>query len=284
MTRRLVLTADDLGREAGSTDTIVELATQGLITATTLIPVSEHSADAAARARAAGIEPRLHVTLSSERGLPPWRPLSGATLSGATLSGATSITAPDGRLHDDPLLLGATGEAADVAVEIEAQVQWMLDHGLHPTGLDSHAGTLYGLHGRSWVTEALAVCARHSLGFRLPRHPALYFGGELPADLAAAHETAVAAADALSVRLPAAIATNRQTAAELGSYEALRDHYLRLLGALPEGTSEVFLHPAPENAVAGADSVTRVWELRLLGDPVFANAIDAEGLILAAQW
>ncbi|AQZ63722.1 hypothetical protein BKM31_21680 [[Actinomadura] parvosata subsp. kistnae] len=274
MSRRLVITADDLGREPGTTEVIVALLAEGHISATTLICVSPEAERAAGQVRHTGVVSRLHVTLTSEGGLPRWRPLT----TGATL------TDPDGTLTDDPFVLGARGTAADVIAEADAQLRWMRAHDLTPEAADSHAGTLYGLHGRSWLAETLGWCARHGLAFRLPRDPEPYFGGPLPPPLAAAHERAVAHADALGVPIPHTIATNRRTARDLGGYERLRDDYLRRLAALPEGTSELFLHPSRADAVTGPDGIVRTWETRLLRDPVWHKALDSEDIEVVAGW
>ncbi|GGO79131.1 carbohydrate deacetylase [Nonomuraea cavernae] len=274
MTRRVVITADDLAREPGTTEVIVALLAEGQVSATTLICLSPDAERAANQVRALGVVPRLHVTLTSERGLPRWRPLDGAA----------SLVDPDGTLSDDPFVLGARGEAEDVIREADAQLRWMSERGFTPEAADSHAGTLYGLHGRSWLAEALEWCARHGLAFRLPRDPEPYFGGPLPPHLAAAHEGAVALADALGVSIPRTIATNRRGAHELGGYERLRDDYLRRLAALPEGTSELFLHPSREDAVTGPDGIVRIWEARLLRDPVWHRALESEEVEVVGNW
>lgn len=275
MTRRLVLTADDLGREPAGTRAILDLLGSGPLTATTLIPVATHSAGAAAACRDAGVVPRLHVTLTSERGLPGWRPLSPHPVS---------LTDRGGCLHTDPAVLGSEGSGGEVLAEVAAQWDWVLAQGLRPTGLDSHAGALYGLHGRSWLAETLRFCADHGLAFRLPRDPGLFLGEGADAALLARHAQAVGYADALGVRLPAAIASRPAEQGRQGGYRALREDYLGLLGRLPEGTSEIFLHPAPAGAVAGPDGAVRSWELRMLRDPVFHRAIDAEQLELVDTW
>jgi hypothetical protein len=274
MTRRLVITADDLGREAATTDVIIALLAEGHASATTLIAVSPHAADAADRAWALGIVPRLHITLTSERGLPRWRPLSGAA----------SLVDPDGVFVDDPFVLQRHGEATDVLREADAQLAWMRHHGLEPEAADSHAGTLYGLHGRSWLKETLEWCQRHGLAFRLPRDAEPYFGGPLAPQLALAHERAVALADGLGVCIPQTIATNRCPASELGSYERLRDDYRRRLATLPEGTSELFLHPSHDDAISGPEGIVRVWEARLRRDPVWHAALESEAIEVVGQW
>lgn len=273
MSRALVITADDLGREPSTTDEIVRLATDGLITATTLIPVSPQAVDAAVRIAATAITPRLHLTLTSETGLPAWRPLGDEV---------ASLVTEDGTLPYDPFVVGGRGETEDVLSELDAQLYWCQEQGLAVVAADSHAGTLYGLHGRSWLEPTLRWCGEHGLAFRLPRDPEPYFGGPLPEPMRTAHAMAVELAAALDVRLPQTMVTNRRTAKDLGDYAALREQTLAQLAALPEGVSELFLHPTGAGTASG-DPV-RVWETRLLRDPVFAEALEREQIRLMTGW
>ncbi|WP_168209197.1 ChbG/HpnK family deacetylase [Agromyces intestinalis] len=281
MTRRLVLTADDLGRDGPTSAAIAELAAEGAITATTAIVVSPFARGAVDAVRAAGLEPRLHATLSSERGVPPWHPLT---------SGRSLGDADDASLPEDARRVGERAEPDEVAAELAAQLDRLRALGARPAAIDSHAGTLYGLTGRSFLPEALALCAREGLGLRLPRSLAPYLaagGGrptEVSAEVAHAHARAVEAADASGVPIPDAMITNRRDASDLGGYPALFDEARRMLADLPEGTSELFLHPAPGGAVAGDAGIVRSWELRLLRDPAFLAAIHAEGFELVAGW
>lgn len=274
--RRLVITADDLGRDPATNDVVLGLVADGFVTATTLIPVAPESVKAAEGARAVDVTPHLHLTLTGERGLPPWRPLAvGGRVAGH-----------DGALATDPFDLGSRGEAADLAAdvlaELDAQLAWMRAQGFTPTTADSHAGTLYGLHGRSWLAEALFWCARHGLAFRLPRDPVPYFAGPVPPELAKQHADAVRLADDLGVALPEVIMTNRLPADRLGSYEALLTDLVARLDILPEGTSELFLHPS--TADAALDGEVRTWEARLLRDPAWHDAVAAAGIELVEGW
>src|SRR5699024_6292279 len=140
MERRLVITADDLGVDADTNATIIDLLREGLVSATTLIPVAAAAQDAVRRVLEAGLPaPRLHLTLSSAREMPGWRPLA---------PGVGSLTAPDGTFPVDAGLAERRATLADLATELRAQLRWMHDAGLRPAGLDSHSGTLYGLRGR----------------------------------------------------------------------------------------------------------------------------------------
>ncbi|HEY1106546.1 MAG TPA: ChbG/HpnK family deacetylase, partial [Agromyces sp.] len=154
MTRRLVITADDLGREAGSALAIAELAADGAITATTAIVVGPAVEEGVAAVTASGLVPHLHATLSSEGGMTPWRPLT---------TGRSLVTA-DGTLPDDPVAVGQRAQPADVAAELAAQLAWLHARGIRPAAVDSHSGTLYGLTGCSFLGEALALAARHGMG------------------------------------------------------------------------------------------------------------------------
>ena len=278
MTRRVVITADDLGREPGTTEVIIALLTDGYASAATLITVAPAADDAARRAARIGVRPHLHVTLTSDRAQNPWR----------AMIAASTIAEPDGTLTGDAYALSSRGEPDDAIREADAQLEWMRGRGLTPVAADSHSGTLYGLHGGPWAGQILGAtlkwCARNGLAFRLPRDPGPYFGAALPAPLARLHEQAVALADELGVALPQTIATNRRPASEIGSYQALREDYLKRLSALPHGTSELFLHPSSEQAVTGPDGILRAWEARLLRDRMFHRALETEGIAVVPEW
>ncbi|UFU03156.1 ChbG/HpnK family deacetylase [Ruania suaedae] len=270
--RRLVLTADDLGRDEATTAEILALAREEAITATTVIPLAPGSAGAAAQITTAHLAVRVHLTLTSESGesgesgVAAWRPLAHGP----------SLVEEDGTLPTDPYRLGARGETADVLIELEAQLAWARAHGVEPAAADSHAGTLYGLHGRSWLEPALRWCAGHGLGFRLPRDLTPYLGGPAPEPLHSAHTAAVALADELGVPIPQAMVTNDRTAAQWGSYQAFRAGMLDRVAALGEGTSELFLHPSPVSQI-------RSWEARFLRDPVVRSEL-AHDVTLVEGW
>ncbi|UFU06691.1 ChbG/HpnK family deacetylase [Ruania halotolerans] len=275
MTRCLVLTADDLGRDDETSREIVDLASTSLITATTLIPVAPRASEAAAQIRRTAVTTRLHLTLTSEHDLLPWRPLTGTH--------APSLVGSGGTLMRDPHRLGASGETGEVIAELEAQLAWSRGQGLYITAADSHAGTLYGLHGRSWLEPALRWCARHGLAFRLPRDLVPYLGGPAPEPLRSAHARAIALADELGVRIPQTMITNHRARPEWGSYTAFRQAMLTQLAALPEGISELFLHPTGPSAEQRPED-TRRWEARLLHDETFREAIRTEEITLVAGW
>lgn len=272
MTRRLVITADDLGRDPAGTEIIRDLHATGAITRTTLIPVSTHAAQAVEALRGCGPVPQLHLTLSSEAGPGPWRPLT----DGPTLRDE------HGQLPADTLQAELTVDPGQARAELDAQLDWMHRAGLHPRSADSHAGVLYGLHGgEELLPMVLSWCAEHRLGFRFPREPWLSLGAGLKARERARHREAVERADRLGVRLPDTLLTSRRTTAGRGGYEALRAELLGGLRQLPEGTSELFLHPSGPGPGIPQE---RVWEARLLQDPHWRRGLRTEKIDLVEEW
>ncbi|GAA5144485.1 hypothetical protein GCM10025768_00230 [Microbacterium pseudoresistens] len=270
MTRRLVITADDLGRDSATNEAILGLFADGCVTAATLLAVAPAADDAVHALRGMDAVPHAHLALTRDVGT-GWAPLSGAPAD------------DDGLLPADPAALA--GVSIDTVIaELDAQHAWFVERGAHPVVADAHAGALYGLDGRPWLEHVLPWCAQHALAFRLPRDPTSYIGEPLPAALAVAHERAITAADRLGVPLPDSILTNRGTAAEWGSYDAFLDAMIGQLTLVPEGTSEFFVHPSAEDAVPGDAGIMRSWEARLLRDAQWREALEEEGIVKATTW
>ncbi|WP_324652647.1 ChbG/HpnK family deacetylase [Georgenia sp. H159] len=280
MDRRLVITADDLGVDPDTNATIVELMRDGVVSATTLIPVAPAAADAVHRLRAAGLgAPRLHVALSSGREWAEqgWHPIA---------SNVPSLTEPDGTLPVDAAVAEHRATVPDVTRELHAQLGWMRDRNVLPPALDSHSGTLYGIHGRSLAGTAVDFCAAHGLDFRLPRRLGTVLGLAVRG-LRAAHRGAVRRADELGVRIPELLLSSWLPGGLIPCYGLLRAEVIAQLACLPRGTSELIVHPAPRRSVARmrpGDGRKRVWELRLLRDPAFHRALRREGITIVPAW
>ncbi len=280
MERRLVITADDLGVDAATNEAIVELMRDGLVSATTLIPVAPAAGDAVDRLKAAGLgAPRLHFALSSGREWEwaGWRPLG---------TDVVSLTDEDGTLPVSPAGVEHRVDAADVARELHAQLDWMARLGLRPTGLDSHAGTLYGFQGRSLADLAVDFCAAHDLAFRLPRKLLTVLQLTVRG-LRGAHRRAVGLADERGVALPETLISAWLPGRMVLTYAQLRAEVIGQLRGLPPGTSELMVHPAPRAAATRmlpSDGRKRMWELRLLRDPVLHRELHRERISIVPAW
>jgi chitin disaccharide deacetylase len=279
MTRQLVVTADDLGLGPATNEAIVDLMERGSVTSTTLMAVAPGAPDAVRRVRAAGLaDPRLHVTLTSARELRPWAPLA---------ADVPSLTDHRGRFHVDPGRFEIAASADEVDREMTAQLGWMTEAGLRPTALDSHSGSLYSHRGGPLMDTALRFCAENSLGFRLPRRLPRLLDVAVRGPVRRRFDEAVAAAGAYGVRLPETIIGAWLPGRLLTGYAHLRWTVLRQLRALPDGVSELIMHPAPAAAARNLDRAEgrkRMWELRVLQDPLFLRTLRSERIQLVPGW
>jgi predicted glycoside hydrolase/deacetylase ChbG (UPF0249 family) len=283
VTRRLVLTADDVGIDRGTVDAVVELVAAGRLSAASVIPMAAWAAEAVAvlaehalPGRHRGLSLGLHATFTADPRGHRWGPLSGATATPSLVSPGTEV------FHPDVPAFAAVADEREVLGELRAQVDWFASARVRPTHLDSHHGALYGIDGPHFLRPAVRVCAERGLVLRLPRVVPDELGVLRPG-VREMHRACVALADDLGVTLPETIGTEWRPLAQISGYPDLRDAYIALLRGLPEGVSEIFLHPAAEQSSAGPPAngmLKRVWERRLLQDDAFADALAREGIVV----
>ena len=285
MSRRLVITADDVGLDEPTVTAVAELARAGRLTAVSVIPMAGWAFQAleVLRPSAGGRSPMagpylnpglsigLHATFTSDLSRGSWGPWS---------PGASLVRPGGRRFYTNVVDFAAAAHPQDVLAELRAQIAWLRDSGVGPSHLDSHHGAIYGLVGPDFVQVALTVCAENGLALRLPRRLPWAMGEVSPA-VRLTHERGIAAADELGVQLPETIVTEWRPGAVLSGYADLRDSYLAMLRQLPDGLSEVFLHPARPPAPGTRCSsalAKRTWEYRLLQDDAFGATLAAEGI------
>ncbi|WP_373755785.1 ChbG/HpnK family deacetylase, partial [Jeotgalibaca porci] len=83
--------------------------------------------------------------------------------------------------------------------------------------------------------------------------------------------------------LPDQVLSNHHPIENIASYEALKKFYLRILRGLPDGITELYLHPSkPDSIHFSQDSEwqKRVWEYEFLMDPDFLETIEEENIQL----
>ena len=278
--RYLIINADDFGVCRATNQAIEEAFEGGALSSATLMTPCDSAKDALARAKAnPKIRMGLHITTTSEWAR-KWGPILGA-------ENARSLVDENGFFYSSSEAFAAQAQGAELAAEIEAQYQCMLSEGFRPTHADSHMGSVYGIGGPSFMKETLEFCARHDLPFRFPRRlegvKEIFRMASVPPALEAAHAQAVAYADALGVKLIDNISTCSVGFAALTSYETLKNAYREAISRLPEGVSEIFMHPSLGNSPIAEDNPrwqARVWEHRLLLDDELMRHIEKEGFSL----
>jgi hopanoid biosynthesis associated protein HpnK len=238
--KELILNADDFGLTRGVNEGIIRAHRQGILTSATLMATGRSFDDAVAKAKG---EPSLGV---------------GCHL---VLVGGTAVSAPD----EIPSLVDASGKfprtlpefvakvssgsvrSRDIQRELRAQIEKIRQAGIEPSHVDTHKHT----HAHPVVMNVLGCVAR-DLGITRVRKPA--------EDLAASWQTQSTGERSWS-RLASAAAVRAITPwfESLARKYGLRtpDHFLglamtgrlsalalrQLIESVPEGTSEIMLHP-----------------------------------------
>lgn len=278
MSRQLVVTADDLGVDPATIEALAELVPAGRVSAASVIPMAPWAGLAVDRLKgytrqggSGRLSLGLHANFTAEVGGGSWGPRT---------AGPSLVRPGTGTFHSDVAAFAAAADANEVFDEMLAQVAWFEATGVRPTHLDSHHGAIYGIDGPHFLHIAVQVCAAHGLALRLPRVVPDELGALRP-NVRLVHRAAVALADDLEVQLPQTLVTDWRPQRAISGYLDLRDAYLRKIRDLPQGRSEMFLHPAAVTtgqAPERADQVKRQWELRLLQDDAFAQALTVEGV------
>jgi predicted glycoside hydrolase/deacetylase ChbG (UPF0249 family) len=269
MVRRVVINADELGLDDSRTQGVLEAHRRGVVTSTTLLANTREVEALCAQIRDF---PRLgvgvHLNLSEGEAILS-KPRTLADRQGRFFGKAdVRRRLMEGRLDEE-----------EIRTEFDLQVRRIRDAGIEPSHLDSaHHVHLYP----SVMSAACWVAKRHGIErIRIPREP-------------------VPAAGAVSsqvyweiVRLQGLI----PRALEILSAEGLRttdhfrglslaggihfDRFLDVLARLPEGTSEVMVHPGTRDAGGRTfASEEREKELRVLTDPETRQAIAGYGIDL----
>lgn len=270
--KKLIINADDFGLHELVNEGIIKGYENGLITSTSIMPSGqafEHAAQLARENPHLGIG--VHLTLVAERSLtePALVP---------------SLVDAEGKMPSDygKFLSGfITGQVrlAEIRTELTAQVEKVLSQGLKVTHLDSHQH----LHVFPGIVDIVLDIARkfEINAIRIPDEPYLFL-----------HQGAMArtlARDGLTFLARIA----RKKARKCGMM--VPDHFFGMLSGgnmsetslafivqhLPEGISEIMMHPGSDNAVlSSAYSWQYHWqeELQAVVSPVVRQMVRDKGV------
>lgn len=263
MVKYLIVNADDFGICEATNEAIEELALAGRITATSLMILGNSTQDAVRRVAKFKhlISIGLHATLQCDH-------LSTAFLS------------------DLPQNIYEETKSLTAMKEIAAQYEKGRFYGITFDHLDSHGGTLYQESEVNCLPVCLHFCAAYNLPFRYPKNAdALIDMTPHPlTDRVKASQFEVSDfAEKKGVLLPDQVLSNHHPIENIASYEALKKFYLRILRGLPDGITELYLHPSkPDSIHFSQDSEwqKRVWEYEFLMDPDFLETIEEENIQL----
>lgn len=282
MTKHLVVTADDFGMSLEVNEAVEEAHRGGILTNASLVVAGAAAEDAIRRAkRMPGLGVGLHLAMF---GAP------------AQHSGEThQLLAPDGKnLGESPVSTGIAimfSPAARTAAkrEIEAQFRAFGQTGLELGHLDGH----WHCHQHPTILN-MAIAAGRPLGLRAVRIPYEGLGWShrvtghwrLGARIGHAVSHAPLAAFMRLRTTAAGLRANDHFFAKSDAGSINGDQLLGLVQNLPDGVTEVGLHPATRQRT-GIHSPPPDWdstgELTALTDPRLRAEIDRRGIVLC-RW
>lgn len=270
MKKYLIINADDCGSCFAANEAVEHLFDHGAITSATLMVPCPWAEDAIQRAkRNPRIKLGLHTTLTCEYEKYKWGPISRDCTSLMNSQGYFYATADECLQH---------AKEDEVRRELYAQFDWMKRRGVMPEHIDNHMATAYG----EFLPIAYQMCVQYHLNFRLPRIPET-FSPDADEIQKAPFRQAAAEAERLGIGLPDGLFTCGADVAASDTYEQFRGYYMDILRRCPEGISELFVHPCIETEELkyfNPQWVKRVWEYRVLLDPVFRACIEENSIQL----
>ncbi len=261
--KRLIVTADDFGLALAVNEAVEEGHRRGILTAASLMVTGEAAEDAVARAkRLPHLGVGLHLVLVD--GIPALPPEQVPDLVGR-----------DGRFSNDVFAAGVRifcrpAARRQVAAEISAQLE-----AFHRTGLAlDHVNAHHHFHLHPTVQRELLRLAPQ-FGIKAIRVPLEPRGadGRRPAWLGAGFIEASRAA-ALKRRLDSAgIRRNDWIFGLADSGAMVGERMAHYLERLPDGVSELYVHPAMQRPAAYPPHYRSRGEFEALIDPAMADVI-----------
>ncbi len=245
----LIVTADDFGLHPAVNRAVEQAAREGVLTAASLMVGAPAAADAVRRARALpGLAVGLHLVLAD--GCPVLPPASVPALVDAAGRFGNNMVREGVRFFALPAV------RRQLEAEIRAQFQAFADTGLALDHVNAHKH--FHLHP-TLLDMLLRIGGEFGVpAVRLPREPA--WAARRAGGAIAGTAVAGLLSPWLAImrrRLRAArIAHNDQVfgLSDSGSMDEAR--LLEILGRLPDGVTEIYLHPAVDSGAAIAPSMS----------------------------
>ncbi len=240
--KRLIVNADDFGLHSAVNHGIIEGYERGCIRSTSFVAAGAAAEEAAELAKKnPGLGVGIHLTLVAERPiLPP--------LQVPSLIGENGRLLPDHTAFIHRYMTGGV-RMEELYVECEAQILRAREMGVRLTHIDSHQH----LHVLPGVIRTVLSLAK-KYGFtkmRLPAEPFLFTGGyptSVGRYVAKCGLTSCARMAKSAIR-HAGIVTPDSFFGMLAGGHLFTPHFLSILRALPDGVSEIMVHPGKDNCV-----------------------------------
>jgi len=257
--KKRLINADDLGSSTQRSHGIFLCFEQGVVRSASIIPNMGDSARAAKHAREKKLTCGLHLNLTDES--PVSNPKDVETLVDA-----------QGNFQGDAglrrLLAEGGIDRTHLEREMRAQVEWMFDHYGYPSHVDGHQH----IHVHPLVFPLLVpIIERYSIrAVRIPDEALPPFGYEISEEQTGEVEAVnIEARAARSLLAGTAIAYTDHFRGETLLGNASKKNLRHILAKLPEGTTELMVHPGSPTSYGTTFDLDpqRITELQMLLDP-----------------
>ena len=274
MHRRLIVTADDFGRDVTINEAVEAAHRDGILTSASLMVAGPAAPDAVARAhRLPGLKVGLHLVLIDGTPVLPPEEIGG-------------LVDADGRFDDNQIRAAlryffVPGLRRLLAAEIHAQFEAFCATGLELDHVNAHRH----MHLHPTIARLIVEIGRDfgMRAVRLPAEPARVLRQSFPAERfrMPAYRPAAAALRRRFQR--AGLAMNNQVFGIAWSGAMVEERVLGLLPQLPPGVSELYCHPATRTTPALAAAMPgyrHAEELAALLSPLVHQRIAELGISL----
>ncbi|WP_346867986.1 MULTISPECIES: ChbG/HpnK family deacetylase [unclassified Clostridium] len=272
MSKYLIINADDFGVNKSVNEAIVELLDNKCISSTSLMPNTNYYDDVASWSKNRK-DVGVHLTFVNDDTLIKHRSLSKEKM----------LEDENGYLYEDVSKFRTKCSNDKVIKEVKLQIKKMMDDGINISHVDSHRYAIQPTVNPGLFIRLCNVCNKYGkLPLRWARNGGYFAGQEIrnlcDSDRAAKFFSAIG--DLYSIPMPdyVFIFPYRN---KFISYNSKKEAFLELLKNLPDGISEVHIHPSIESDEIKKINCTwkeRICEYRLMQDVEVINFINDKNI------
>jgi predicted glycoside hydrolase/deacetylase ChbG (UPF0249 family)/predicted neuraminidase len=212
----------------------------------------------------------VHLTLTSE-----WKTWRWGTLTDPAK--VPGLIDPQGKMWRSVPEVVMNAAPQEVETEIRAQIDKMLELGYNPTHIDTHMGTLYG--SPEFVKVFLKVAEEYkipanAIDLSNPKVAAFYKAEGYPIN-----EEVIGMLS--NYNLPRL--DNFGSVPKGGTYQEVKDNFMKLVKSLDTGITEIIFHPSFETenlATITGSWQQRVWEADMFADQEIIDFLSDQDIIL----
>lgn len=257
----VLIHSDDIGMSHSTNEACIEVFDAGIVkSGSVMVPCPWFSQIAQWAVENPEVCLGIHLTHTAEWKQYRWGPIAGRTV-------VPSLLDPNGFFFRGVSSVVEYAKPEEVEVEIRAQIDKALAHGIKPTHLDSHMGTLYAKP--EFLQAALKVSEEYDIPFMFFNPTPMMMertGNQFPVELS--KQMAARGIPLLDGLLG------------IGDVpvEGMKEAYMDLFRNVEPGVFEVILHPAKDGdelrAITGS-AARRHEEYKIFTDPEMKEFIES---------